>query len=319
MDVADPVRGELRTALYQHAFNPTRPAEPGSASAQILDWAQQASLPVGCLSEPAVLRTALEALRFRLDGSRAAANTIIRKRAVLHGALATRPSPGCCRTTRWTVPAAGVPRSSVALDPAVVASPAQVAALLDAVARRPYDLRHAALSLWLNSGGDPAQIAARPGTASRSCSPSTPTASTATTTCSTSRLAASSDRPKDVVRARPRKSQRFAPTARLGGKTSGCTDRDERGRRPPCVRDFPARPADSPQITPTAGHPGSPIDKRLASSKPNLKTPARHPAWPTDGPRTARTGTQKPVPPSDSTGFDLRKRGGRCWVRTNVG
>ena len=31
------------------------------------------------------------------------------------------------------------------------------------LARRPYDLRHAALSLWLNSGGDPAQIAVRAG------------------------------------------------------------------------------------------------------------------------------------------------------------
>ena len=64
---------ELRTALYQHAFNPARPAGPGSAAGQILDWAQQASLPVGCLSEPAVLRTALEALTFpagREPGSR---------------------------------------------------------------------------------------------------------------------------------------------------------------------------------------------------------------------------------------------------------
>jgi hypothetical protein len=78
---------ELRTALYQHAFNPARPAEPGTAAAQILTWAQQASLPVSCLSEPAVLRTALEALTFRLDGRRAATNTVIRKRAVLHGAL----------------------------------------------------------------------------------------------------------------------------------------------------------------------------------------------------------------------------------------
>jgi integrase len=31
------------------------------------------------------------------------------------------------------------------------------------LARRPYDLRHAALSLWLSAGGDPAQIAARAG------------------------------------------------------------------------------------------------------------------------------------------------------------
>jgi hypothetical protein len=78
-------RPELRTALYQHAFNPARPAASGSPAARVLDWAQQASLPVGCLSEPAVLRAALEALTLRLDGTRAAANTIIRKRAVLHG------------------------------------------------------------------------------------------------------------------------------------------------------------------------------------------------------------------------------------------
>jgi len=53
------------------------------------------------------------------------------------------------------------------------------------------------------------------------------------------------------------KKPTVAPTARLGGKTSGCTNRDERGRRPPCVRDFPARPADSPQITPTAAIPAA--------------------------------------------------------------
>jgi hypothetical protein len=93
---------ELRMALYQHAFNPARPAEPGSPAAQILDWARQASLPVGCLSEPGVLRAALEALTFRLDGSRAAANTIIRKRAVLQARSATRPRPGCCQATHWT-------------------------------------------------------------------------------------------------------------------------------------------------------------------------------------------------------------------------
>ncbi len=36
-----------------------------------------------------------------------------------------------------------------------------------ALARRPYDLRHAALSLWLNAAGDPAEIAARAGTSAR--------------------------------------------------------------------------------------------------------------------------------------------------------
>jgi len=36
-----------------------------------------------------------------------------------------------------------------------------------ALARRPYDLRHAALSLWLNASGTPAEVAARAGTSAR--------------------------------------------------------------------------------------------------------------------------------------------------------
>jgi hypothetical protein len=126
---------ELRTALYQHAFNPARPAEPGCASARILDWAQQASLPVACLSEPDVLRAALEALTFRLDGSRAAANTIIRKRAVLHGALSYAAEAGLLPGNPLDNFGWRVPQSSAAFDPAVVASPDQVSALLDAVAQ----------------------------------------------------------------------------------------------------------------------------------------------------------------------------------------
>ena len=126
---------ELRTALYQHAFNPARPADPDSPAAQILDWAQQASLPVACLSEPAVLRTVLEALTFRLDGRRAAANAIIRKRVVLHGALGYAAETGLLPDNPLDSIAWHVPQSSAALDPAVVASPDQVSALLDAVAR----------------------------------------------------------------------------------------------------------------------------------------------------------------------------------------
>ena len=126
---------ELRTALYQHAFNPDRPAGPGSAAAQILNWAQQASLPVTCLSEPTVLRAALEALTFRLDGSRAAANTIIRKRAVLHGALSYAAEARLLPDNPLDNFGWRVPQSSAALDPAVVASPDQVSALLDAVAQ----------------------------------------------------------------------------------------------------------------------------------------------------------------------------------------
>jgi hypothetical protein len=130
-----PNQRELRSVLYQHAFNPAHPADPGSPAAQILDWAQQASLPVGCLSDPAVLRTALEALSLRLDDSRAAANTIIRKRVVLHGALGYAAEAGLLPDNPLDSFAWRVPQSSAALDPAVVASPEQVSAPLDTVAR----------------------------------------------------------------------------------------------------------------------------------------------------------------------------------------
>ena len=45
-----------------------------------------------------------------------------------------------------------------ALDPELAAT---------ALARRPYDLRHSALSLWLNASGAPAEVAARAGNSAR--------------------------------------------------------------------------------------------------------------------------------------------------------
>lgn len=49
------------------------------------------------------------------------------------------------------------------------------------LARRPYDLRHACLSTWLNGGVYPTQVAERAGHASLYCSGSTPSASWART------------------------------------------------------------------------------------------------------------------------------------------
>jgi hypothetical protein len=76
----------------------------------------------------------------RLDGSRAAANTVIRKRAVLHGALGYAAEAGLLPDNPLDTIAWQVPRSSAALDPMVVASPAQVSALLGAVARTPPEM-----------------------------------------------------------------------------------------------------------------------------------------------------------------------------------
>ena len=79
--------GALRSALYGYAFNPARAAAADEATARVLAWTEKASLRVTQLADPLVLRQALDALTLRLDGRRAAANTITRKRAVFHGAL----------------------------------------------------------------------------------------------------------------------------------------------------------------------------------------------------------------------------------------
>ena len=82
-----PSAAALRSALYGYAFNPARAAAADAATARVLAWTEKTSLPVTRLADPLVLRQALDALALRLDGRRAAANTITRKRAAFHGAL----------------------------------------------------------------------------------------------------------------------------------------------------------------------------------------------------------------------------------------
>jgi len=77
-----------RATLYGYAFSPPRRSRaPEPATASALAWLERNSLPVSCLSDPQVIRAALDGLCVRLDDSPAAANTITRKRAVLHNAL----------------------------------------------------------------------------------------------------------------------------------------------------------------------------------------------------------------------------------------
>jgi hypothetical protein len=134
----------------------------------------------------------------------AAANTITRKRAVFHGALGYAVELGLLPANPISLVHWRVPRAAVAVSPATVPSPAQVrgdpgpgllhpagagrvlrlpvlrgaaprrggraaprAGLRPRLAHRPYDLRHAALSLWLNATGEPAEVAARARTSAR--------------------------------------------------------------------------------------------------------------------------------------------------------
>ena len=126
----------LRAALYGHAFNARRRCRaPGPDTASALAWLERASLPVSQLSDPRVVRAALDGLCTRLDGSPAAANTITRKRAVFHGALGYAVELGLLPASpaglvRWRAP-----RAAAAVSPATVASPAQVRAILAEVCR----------------------------------------------------------------------------------------------------------------------------------------------------------------------------------------
>jgi integrase len=123
----------LRRSLYAFAFNPPCAAAMDPAAEAALAWAERASVPVARLADPAVLRAALDALTLRLDGRRAAASTIARKRAVFHNALGYAVETGLLDAN----PAGRVswrpPQASGAVKPHVVASPGQVQALLTAV------------------------------------------------------------------------------------------------------------------------------------------------------------------------------------------
>ena len=126
----------LRAALYGHVFSSQRHARPMDPSeARAIEWLARASLPVRRLSEPQIVRGALDALTVRMDGSRAAAATVARKRAVFHEAFGllrrTRTLPANpVSQVRWTAPTA-----TTAVNVQAVASPAQVRAILAEVAR----------------------------------------------------------------------------------------------------------------------------------------------------------------------------------------
>jgi integrase len=125
----------LRAALYQHAFNPHQPQTPDPAAARALAWIERTSLPLTTLTDPRIIRAALDGLRTRLDGTPAAPNTISRKRAVFHGALSYATElkllpANPLRQVRWRVP-----KTAATIHPATVASPAQVAAILNQISR----------------------------------------------------------------------------------------------------------------------------------------------------------------------------------------
>ena len=132
-----PPPGRVRAALYGHAFNPQqrRSCAPDPGTASSLAWLERASLPVSRLSDPGIIRAALDGLCVRVDGSPAAANTVSRKRAVFHGALGYAVELGLLPANPLNLVRWRAPRAAVAVRPAAVASPEQVRAILAEISR----------------------------------------------------------------------------------------------------------------------------------------------------------------------------------------
>ncbi len=114
----------LRAALYGHAFNPQHQTmKPDPATAAALAWLERASLPVTRLQDPQMTRQALDALAVRLDGHRAAANTIARKRAVFHNALGYAVELGLLEVNPLGQHWRRTPRAASTADPGLSPAP----------------------------------------------------------------------------------------------------------------------------------------------------------------------------------------------------
>lgn len=82
---AKPPVDELRRAMYQWACVPQRRRRgPPEELAAAASWLERRSDPVAALADPAVLRSALDTLASKQDGTPVAASTYRRKRAVFH-------------------------------------------------------------------------------------------------------------------------------------------------------------------------------------------------------------------------------------------
>lgn len=126
----------LRQALSRWAFNTgvrQREASPPEELRDALGWIEANSLPLTAVGEADGVRVALRALSTNLDGTRASASTVARKRAALSGALNYAVERGYL--SHNPLRDVRVKRRPVAgaIDPRVVVNPDQARDLLAAI------------------------------------------------------------------------------------------------------------------------------------------------------------------------------------------
>ncbi|MGW4640926.1 tyrosine-type recombinase/integrase [Sphaerisporangium sp. NPDC004334] len=124
----------MRDVLRTHLLLPeNRRSELPARLLSVLAWLEKASLPLVDLQEPRVARAALDAIMVTFDGNEAAANTVRRKREVLHSLLELAVEQkellaNPLHAIKWTPP-----KTAGAVDPRTVVNPEQARALLAAV------------------------------------------------------------------------------------------------------------------------------------------------------------------------------------------
>jgi hypothetical protein len=131
-----PDAAQLRKAMMQWAFIAPRRAAggPPQGLAAAVRWLSANTVKLTAIENSVLARSVLDALARKLDGTRAAASTIARKRAVVFNALALAAERDLIEANplpklRWKVP-----KTAEAIDPACVVNHDQARALLDAVA-----------------------------------------------------------------------------------------------------------------------------------------------------------------------------------------
>lgn len=140
-DRGSPSPKEQRRALQAWAFNRSARRQP-LAQADVPDdfvdqvtWMRKRSIPVGELSDPTVLRRALDACATKLDGSPAAGSTTARKRSALYSALELAVELEHLSTNPMNKVRQPRRNRAEEVDRRVVVNPTQARALIEEVGR----------------------------------------------------------------------------------------------------------------------------------------------------------------------------------------
>ncbi|MET8386520.1 tyrosine-type recombinase/integrase [Streptosporangium canum] len=129
-----PKDSDMREVLRRHALLPKeRRVELPRALVPVLAWLEKASLPLADLQDLRVARTALDAISVTFTGEDAAANTVRRKREVLHHLLELAVEQKELPTNPLHAIKWAPPKAAGTIDPRTVVNPEQARALLAAV------------------------------------------------------------------------------------------------------------------------------------------------------------------------------------------